>query len=247
MRLMTLTRQLHRLLACLGALLLTCITHAQQPAPAPTPAPTPAPAAPAAASVYAAITTSKGTIYLELDQAKAPVSVENFVTYAKDGFYDGTIFHRVIKGFMIQGGGHGTDMKLKPTRAPIQNEWNNGLKNVRGTIAMARTNAPNSATSQFFINTVDNAMLDQPRGGAAYAVFGKVVRGMDVVDAIADTPTGRSDGMADVPKTQVVIEKVEILSGPPAADAPTLKPGAATGSAATSSPGTPSNPAPKAP
>ncbi|MBM4009420.1 MAG: peptidyl-prolyl cis-trans isomerase [Planctomycetes bacterium] len=235
-----------RPLAGLSALILTCLAAAQQAAPTPAPAPAPA-APPSATPVYAAMTTSKGTIYLELDAAKAPISVENFVTYAKEGFYSGTVFHRVIKGFMIQGGGHGTDMKLKPTRAPIQNEWNNGLKNSRGTISMARTNAPNSATSQFFINTVDNAMLDQPRGGAAYAVFGKVVRGMDVVDAIADTPTGRSEGMADVPKTQVVIEKVEILPGPPAADAPTLKPGAAAAAPSQTAPNTPATPAPKAP
>jgi len=127
------------------------------------------------------MTTSKGTIYLELDQAKAPISVENFVTYAKDGFYSGTIFHRVIKGFMIQGGGHGTDMKLKPTRAPIKNEWNNGLKNVRGTIAMARTNAPNSATSQWYFNVTNNPALD-----GNYAVFGKILGPADLatLDAI---------------------------------------------------------------
>lgn len=237
---------LSRSLTCLSALILTCVTSAQQAVPA-TPTPT-APAAPStAAPVYAAMTTSKGTIYLELDAAKAPISVENFVTYAKDGFYSGTIFHRVIKGFMIQGGGHDTSMKLKETRKPIKNEWSNGLKNARGTISMARTNAPDSATSQFFINTVDNAMLDQPRGGAAYAVFGKVVRGMDVVDAIAETPTGRSDGMADVPKTQIVIEKVEILPGPPAADASTLKPAAPKASSPPTAPSTPTAPAPKAP
>jgi len=241
---MTTSSRFLRPFASMSALVVTCLAAAQQAAP--TPSPTPG-GPPTAAPVYAAMTTSKGTIYLELDAAKAPISVENFVTYAKDGFYSGTIFHRVIKGFMIQGGGHATDMKLKPTREPIKNEWNNGLKNVRGTISMARTNAPNSATSQFFINTVDNAMLDQPRGGAAYAVFGKVVRGMDVVDAIADTPTGRSEGMADVPKTQVVIEKVEILPGAPAADAPTLKPGAAAASNQTTAPSTPTTPAPKAP
>ncbi len=237
---------LSRSLACLSALILACVTSAQQAVPT-TPA-APQPAAPStAAPVYVAMTTSKGTIYLELNAAKAPISVENFVTYAKSGFYGGTIFHRVIKGFMIQGGGHDTGMKLKATREPIQNEWNNGLKNLRGTISMARTNAPNSATSQFFINTVDNAMLDQPRGGAAYAVFGKVVRGMDVVDAIAEAPTGRSDGMADVPKTQIVIEKVEILPGPPAADAATLKPAAPAASSTPTAPSAPTAPAPKTP
>jgi cyclophilin family peptidyl-prolyl cis-trans isomerase len=166
------------------------------------------------------MTTSKGVIYLELNAAKAPISTENFVSYTKEGFYNGTIFHRVIKTFMIQGGGFTADMKQKATKAPISNEWQNGLPNSRGAISMARTNEPNSATSQFFINTVDNKMLDQPRGGAAYAVFGKVIKGMDVVDAIAAVPTGPSSGMGDVPKTVVTIEKMEVLAGPPAMDAP---------------------------
>ena len=173
-----------------------------------------------AAPVYVSMTTSKGVIYLELNAAKAPISTENFVNYTKEGFYNGTIFHRVIKTFMIQGGGFTADMKQKTTKAPISNEWQNGLPNSRGAISMARTNEPNSATSQFFINTVDNKMLDQPRGGAAYAVFGKVIKGMDVVDAIAAVPTGQSSGMGDVPKTVVTIEKMEILAGPPAMDAP---------------------------
>ena len=181
-----------------------------------------APSAPttSAATVYVSMTTSKGVIYLELNAAKAPISTENFVNYTKEGFYNGTIFHRVIKTFMIQGGGFTADMKQKTTKAPISNEWQNGLPNSRGAISMARTNEPNSATSQFFINTVDNKMLDQPRGGAAYAVFGKVIKGMDVVDAIAAVPTGPSSGMGDVPKSVVTIEKMEILAGPPAMDAP---------------------------
>ena len=181
-----------------------------------------APAAPktSAAPVYVSMTTSKGVIYLELNAAKAPISTENFVSYTKEGFYNGTIFHRVIKTFMIQGGGFTADMKQKTTKAPISNEWQNGLSNSRGAISMARLNEPNSATSQFFINTVDNKMLDQPRGGAAYAVFGKVIKGMDVVDAIAAVPTGPSSGMGDVPKTVVTIEKMEVLAGPPAMDAP---------------------------
>jgi len=181
-----------------------------------------APSAPttSAATVYVSMTTSKGVIYLELNAAKAPISTENFVNYTKEGFYNGTIFHRVIKTFMIQGGGFTADMKQKTTKAPISNEWQNGLPNSRGAISMARTNEPNSATSQFFINTVDNKMLDQPRGGAAYAVFGKVIKGMDVVDAIAAVPTGQSSGMGDVPKTVVTIEKMEILAGAPAMDAP---------------------------
>ena len=181
-----------------------------------------APSAPttSAAPVYVSMTTSKGVIYLELNAAKAPISTENFVSYTKEGFYNGTIFHRVIKTFMIQGGGFTADMKQKTTKAPISNEWQNGLPNSRGAISMARTNEPNSATSQFFINTVDNKMLDQPRGGAAYAVFGKVIKGMDVVDAIAAVPTGQSSGMGDVPKTVVTIEMMEVLSAPPAMDAP---------------------------
>ena len=181
-----------------------------------------APSAPttSAAPVYVSMTTSKGVIYLELNAAKAPISTENFVSYTKEGFYNGTIFHRVIKTFMIQGGGFTADMKQKTTKAPISNEWQNGLPNSRGAISMARTNEPNSATCQFFINTVDNKMLDQPRGGAAYAVFGKVIKGMDVVDAIAAVPTGQSSGMGDVPKTVVTIEKMEVLAGPPAMDAP---------------------------
>ena len=181
-----------------------------------------APSAPttSAAPVYVSMTTSKGVIYLELNAAKAPISTENFVSYTKEGFYYGTIFHRVIKTFMIQGGGFTADMKQKTTKAPISNEWQNGLPNSRGAISMARTNEPNSATSQFFINTVDNKMLDQPRGGAAYAVFGKVIKGMDVVDAIAAVPTGQSSGMGDVPKTVVTIEMMEVLSAPPEMDAP---------------------------
>lgn len=198
-----------------------------------------APSAPttSAAPVYVSMTTSKGVIYLELNAAKAPISTENFVNYTKEGFYNGTIFHRVIKTFMIQGGGFTADMKQKTTKAPISNEWQNGLPNSRGAISMARLNEPNSATSQFFINTVDNKMLDQPRGGAAYAVFGKVIKGMDVVDAIAAVPTGPSSGMGDVPKAVITIEKVEVLAGPPSMDAPT-----APAAPATPAPTTPAAP-----
>lgn len=168
---------------------------------------------------YAVMKTNLGTIVLELDRAKAPISVENFETYAKDGYYNGTVFHRVISGFMIQGGGfdfHGVypaGLHQKPgAREPIKNEWQNGLKNVRGSIAMARTNEPDSATSQFFINTVDNAFLDQPRGGAAYAVFGKVIGGMDAVDRIRNLPTGQIAGMRDVPTQEALIESVTMVS-----------------------------------
>jgi len=156
--------------------------------------------------------TSQGTIVLELDAEKAPKSVENFLAYVDDGYYDGTIFHRVIEGFMVQGGGFTQDMKKKATRDPIENEADNGLKNERGTIAMARTSAPHSATAQFFINHKDNAFLDhksKDRRGWGYAVFGKVTDGMDVVDTIATIPTGAKGPFPkDVPQTTVVIEKV---------------------------------------
>lgn len=153
--------------------------------------------------------TSKGKIVLELNALKAPLSAENFLAYVDAGFYDGTIFHRVIPNFMIQGGGLDATLKKKSTREAIKNEAKNGLNNDRGTIAMARTNDPHSATAQFFINTVDNAALNQPERGWGYAVFGKVVEGMDVVDAISAVKTGRRNGMADVPETGVVIEKAQ--------------------------------------
>jgi peptidyl-prolyl cis-trans isomerase B (cyclophilin B) len=158
--------------------------------------------------------TSKGVITLELDGNKAPQTVANFVEYAKAGFYDGTIFHRVIPGFMIQGGGFTADMKQKPTRAPISNEAANGLKNANGTIAMARTSDPNSATSQFFINVKDNGFLDHtaptPQGWG-YCVFGRVTDGMDVVHAIEHVQTGNRSGMQDVPLSEVVINKVTVV------------------------------------
>ncbi|MCK5173665.1 MAG: peptidylprolyl isomerase, partial [Planctomycetes bacterium] len=140
------------------------------------------------------------------------VTVENFVGYAKDGFFDGTIFHRVINGFMIQGGGMNPDLSQKEDKDPIVNEANNGLKNDKGTLAMARTNDPNSATSQFFINHADNAFLNYSgKANPGYAVFGKVVDGMDVVEAIANVKTGRSGMYDDVPSEAVVIESVSIL------------------------------------
>lgn len=150
--------------------------------------------------------TSLGTIMLELDSEKAPLSVKNFVDYANEGFYDGTIFHRVIKDFMVQGGGFTPDMNRKATKAQIKNESFNGLKNNRGTIAMARTNAPHSATSQFFINHVDNGFLNKGPRGIGYAVFGKVTSGMDVVDAIANIKTGRRD----VPQQTIMIKSVKV-------------------------------------
>ena len=155
-----------------------------------------------------------GNIDIELDFDKAPATAANFEQYAKDGFYNGTIFHRVIPGFMIQGGGMESGMKEKDTREPIANEADNGLKNARGTIAMARTSDPHSASAQFFINLVDNHFLNhtsKTTAGWGYAVFGKVVAGMDIVDKIATVKTGRSGMHRDVPLEEVVIEKTEIL------------------------------------
>jgi peptidyl-prolyl cis-trans isomerase B (cyclophilin B) len=156
------------------------------------------------------MTTSAGTIRIELDDAKAPVSTQNFLEYVRAGHYDGTVFHRVIKGFMVQGGGFETGMKQKPTRAPITNEANNGLKNNKYTLAMARTSAPHSASAQFFINTVDNDFLnfksESPQGWG-YAVFGKVVSGTDVVDKIEGVATGRKGMHDDVPMQDVTIIK----------------------------------------
>jgi cyclophilin family peptidyl-prolyl cis-trans isomerase len=159
------------------------------------------------------MTTSMGPIEIELDHAKAPISAKNFEDYVKSGHYDGTIFHRVIPNFMIQGGGFTPDMTQKKTGAKIKNEWRNGLKNTRGTLAMARLGGdPDSATCQFFINVVDNGFLDQPQpDGAAYAVFGMVTKGMDVVDKIKAVATGRSGMHSDVPRAPVVIESVKML------------------------------------
>ncbi|HEX9773778.1 MAG TPA: peptidylprolyl isomerase [Steroidobacteraceae bacterium] len=150
--------------------------------------------------------TTLGGFTIELFEKEAPVSAKNFLDYVDAGFFDGTIFHRVIPGFMIQGGGFTPDMKQKETRAPIRNEADNGVKNRRGTLSMARTNDPHSATSQFFVNLVDNAFLDPGRGGAGYAVFGCVTQGMDVIDAIAGVKTGRKGGHDDVPAEPVVVQ-----------------------------------------
>lgn len=142
---------------------------------------------------YVKFVTSMGEMYIELDEAKAPISVENFLSYVDEGFYAGTVFHRVISGFVIQGGGFDSSKRQKKTKAPIKNEWKNGLKNLKYTLSMARTNVADSATSQFFVNLVDNAFLDQARDGAAYAVFGKVVRGQGIVDQIGATATDSQD------------------------------------------------------
>ncbi|VVE67583.1 cyclophilin [Pandoraea anapnoica] len=159
--------------------------------------------------------TNHGVIRIELDAAKAPKTVENFLNYVKNGFYDGTVFHRVINGFMIQGGGFEAGMKQKPTEATIENEANNGLKNDKYTLAMARTNDPHSATAQFFINVNDNDFLNHssptPQGWG-YAVFGKVVEGQEVVDAIKGVKTGSKGFHQDVPVEDVVIEKAVIVA-----------------------------------
>ena len=163
--------------------------------------------------------TNHGDIVINTFADKAPVTVENFLNYCREGFYNNTIFHRVINGFMVQGGGFEPGMHQKDTKATIKNEANNGLKNTRGTLAMARTNDPHSATAQFFINLKDNDFLDYRSASAqgwGYCVFGKVVNGMDVVNAIAAVATTSRRGHQDVPTDDVLIEKVEIVGEPPA-------------------------------
>ena len=160
------------------------------------------------------LTTTLGEIIIQLNTEKAPVSSANFLTYVNEGFYNGTIFHRVIPDFMAQGGGFDTSFNQKAVHAPIKNEADNGLTNRRGTLAMARTNDPNSATAQFFINYKDNSFLNHTSptaSGWGYAVFGEVIEGMDVVDAMAKQATGNRGGHQDVPKTDIVIEKAEVV------------------------------------
>ena len=157
--------------------------------------------------------TSMGDIIIELDEQKAPVTVKNFIRYAEEGFYDETIFHRVISGFMIQGGGFTVDIKQKPPHAPIVNEAGNGLKNDRGTIAMARTNDPDSATCQFFISQKDNDFLNYIKdSNPGYAVFGKIIEGMEIVDTITTVKTTTKNGMRDVPVEPVVIKSAKVIS-----------------------------------
>jgi peptidyl-prolyl cis-trans isomerase A (cyclophilin A) len=188
--------------ALLLGLALSSAAQAQS-ASAPSASPNPAP--------KVRLQTSLGDVVLQLDALKAPKTVANFVQYVSDGHYSGTVFHRVISDFMIQGGGMTADMQPKPTRAPIELEARNGLKNDRGTVAMARTGNPNSATSQFFINVVDNAGLNAPSpDGHGYAVFGKVIAGMDVVDKIRSVPTGNRGMQQNVPVTPVTILKASL-------------------------------------
>ena len=172
------------------------------------------PAGALAADPQVDLHTNLGNIRLELYPAKAPKTVENFLKYVKDGHYNGTIFHRVIPGFMVQGGGMTADMSQKQTRAPIPIESKNGLKNELGTVAMARTSDPNSATAQFFINVNNNGFLDYPgQDGYGYTVFGKVVSGMDVVNKIVAVPTGNQGMHQNVPRTPVVIESAKVVGG----------------------------------
>jgi peptidyl-prolyl cis-trans isomerase B (cyclophilin B) len=184
------------MIAILVVLIGTCLSFAAEPLP------------------RVKLTTSLGDIVVEMDSAAAPKTVDNFLAYVKDGFYDGAIFHRVIKGFMIQGGGFDADMKRRSPRPPILNEADNGLPNNIGTIAMARTADPHSASAQFFINVKDNAFLNH-RGktsqGWGYCVFGRVVKGMDVVRAIENVPTTSRSGMRDVPKSPVVIKQATVV------------------------------------
>lgn len=169
-----------------------------------------------AANPTVELKTNLGEIVVELDADKAPKSAANFVQYVKDGHYNGTIFHRVIDGFMVQGGGFDARMTQKPTRAPIENEAKNGLKNLPGTLAMARTSDPHSASAQFFINLVPNTFLDYPsRDGWGYAVFGKVVRGMDVVEKIAKVQTANAGMHQNVPVEPVTIESARVLDAAP--------------------------------
>ncbi len=168
----------------------------------------------AAQPVKVELATSMGVIVLELNADKAPKSVANFVEYVKSGHYDGTVFHRVIDGFMVQGGGFDKDMKQKPTRAPIQNEAANGLKNDMGTVAMARTPDPHSASAQFFINVKNNDFLNFKEAspqGFGYAVFGKIVGGLDVVEKITKVTTGNAAGHQNVPREPIVVQKARVL------------------------------------
>ncbi|SMB53254.1 peptidyl-prolyl cis-trans isomerase A (rotamase A) [Serratia proteamaculans] len=170
-----------------------------------------APAALAAGETHVMLTTSAGNIELALDSQKAPVSAKNFVDYVNSGYYNNTVFHRVIPGFMVQGGGFTADMQQKSTQAPIKNEADNGLRNLRGTISMARTADKDSATSQFFLNVADNAFLDHGQRDFGYAVFGKVVKGMDVVDKISQAPTGNVGPYQNVPSKPIVILSAKVL------------------------------------
>jgi peptidyl-prolyl cis-trans isomerase A (cyclophilin A) len=196
------------------------LTQAAAPAVAP-PAPQPAPPAPTGPVVALEVVQGRtvfGTVTIVLDPEKAPITVRNFLKYVRSGHYEGTVFHRVIPGFMIQGGGFTPELEEKPNQGPIKSEARNGLRNSRGTLAMARTNNPDSADSQFFINLRDNHRLDYGIGGAGYTVFGRVIEGMDVVDRIAMVPTASRGTHENVPQMAVVIKKAREVN-PAAPDA----------------------------
>jgi cyclophilin family peptidyl-prolyl cis-trans isomerase len=193
--------------------LLVALFQAAAPAPAQPPAATPKPA-PSGPFVELELTQGRatlGTIVIALNKEKAPLSVENFLQYVRAGHYDGTVFHRVMPDFMIQGGGYTTELVEKPTRPPIPNEARNGLRNARGSVAMARLNDPNSATSQFFINVRDNHRLDFGISGAGYAVFGEVVQGIELADKVSVTPTTTRGQHPNAPQTWVVIRHARVL------------------------------------
>jgi len=203
------------------------LAQAAPPAgPAAEPAPAPVPTGPVVTLDVFQGRTALGTITIALNQEKAPVSVRNFLSYVRSGHYDGTVFHRVMGSFMIQGGGYTPELEEKPTQAPIRNEARNGLRNARGAVAMARLNPPDSATSQFFINLKDNHMLDFGISGAGYAVFGQVIEGMDVVDRIAAVPTTSRGQHQSVPQVAVVIRKAREVNAaaPVAAPKPAVPP-----------------------
>jgi peptidyl-prolyl cis-trans isomerase A (cyclophilin A) len=204
-------------------LALLALVLAQAP-PAAAPPPKPAPTGPFVALEVTQGRNALGTITIALNPEKAPISVENFLEYVRSGYYDGTVFHRVIPGFMAQGGGFTPDIKEKPAGEPIRNEASNGLRNARGTIAMARLDAPNSATSQFYINLRANHTLDYGIRGAGYAVFGEVVAGMDVVDRIAMVPTTRRGPYENVPEVAVVISRAREVAAPPVVPKPASEP-----------------------
>jgi len=204
------------IIAALAVAFMACFATAQPASDRPQPAERPATDLDTDNYAFITMETNRGDIVILLDRKHAPITVENFLKYVKDGHYDGTVFHRIIPTFMIQGGGFDETYTQKPTGQPIKNEWTNGLKNIRGSLSMARLgNQPDSATTQFFINVVDNAVLDMNRDGAAYAVFGTVIEGMDAVDAIRNTPTamGNLNGRPaqDVPTQPQVIRTASVI------------------------------------
>jgi len=207
------------MLLALALALVQAAAPPAQTAPQPTPPPRPAPSGPYVALEVTQGRTALGTIVIGLYQDKAPITVDNFLKYVRAGHYDGTVFHRVIPGFMIQGGGYTPEMEEKPTRPPIRNEARNALRNSRGAVAMARIDDPDSATSQFFINLRDNHSLDFGIRGAGYAVFGEVVKGMEVVDRIAALPTTSRGPHQNVPEVSVVIRRALEVPAPPLAPA----------------------------